>query len=75
MKNALRYIAAVPAGACILVSVPLAYYGLAMLLAEVVLLGSGTSWPLLCIIGGPTSLFVGFLMLRMLFPEQFREDA
>lgn len=72
MKNALRYIAAVPAGACILVAVPLSYYGLAMLLAEVLLIGSGTTWPLLCIIGGPTSLLVGFLMLRALFPDQYR---
>jgi hypothetical protein len=72
MKNALRYVAAVPAGACILVAVPLSYYGLAMLFAEVLLIQSGSSWPLLCVIGGPTSLLVGFLMLRLLFPAQFR---
>lgn len=72
MKNALRYVAAVPAGACILVAVPLSYYGLAMLFAEVLLLQTGASWPLLCIIGGPACLLVGFLALRALFPEHYR---
>lgn len=72
MKNALRYVAAVPAGACIVVAVPLTYYGLAMLFAEVLLVKSGTSLPILCIIGGPASLLTGFLMLRALFPDQFR---
>lgn len=72
MKNALRYVAAVPAGACILIAVPLSYYGLAMLFAEVLLIRSGATWPILCIIGGPASLLTGFLMLRALFPDQFR---
>lgn len=72
MKNALRYVAAVPAGMLILVAVPLSYYGLAMLFAEVLLSGDGGAWPLLCIIGGPASLLIGFLMLRALFPDQFR---
>lgn len=72
MKNALRYAAAVPAGALILVAVPLSYYGLAMLFAEVLLIGSGATWPFLCVFGGPASLLLGFLMLRALFPAQFR---
>lgn len=72
MKNALRYVAAVPAAALIVVAVPLSYYGLAMLFAEVLLLRSGTAWPLLCVIGGPASLLVGFLALWALFPNQFR---
>lgn len=72
MKKALRILAAVPAAVLVLAAVPLTYYGLAMLISELVLVRSGTAWPYLFIFGGPASLLAGFIALRGLFPAQFR---
>ena len=72
MKKALRILAAVPAAALVLAAVPLTYYGLAMLLAEIVLVRSGSTWPIMLILAGPAALLTGFLGLSVLFPARFR---
>ncbi len=72
MKKALRVVAAALAVAVDLASVQLTYVGLAALISERLLLGSGANWPFLLILGGPAALLAGFLALRSLYPAQFR---
>lgn len=74
MKKALRIAAAVPAAGLVLVAVPLTYYGLAMLLAEMLFAppGAAATVPVLYVLGGPFCLFAGILALHALFPARFR---